>query len=110
MRLGEFQAELRAAGVPVNAVLAPYKGAQHDEPTLEEQIAFAESYIDAEDPERNYPVLLTSEAELQDLIPWDGGHPKHCILSAEREIVWCQHGHNLEDVVRDKLLELSGVR
>jgi len=96
--------------VPFDVVLAPYEGAQYGEPTVQEQISFADLYIDPEDTARNYPILLTDEDVLSELVPWDGGHPKHCILSPEREILWCEHGSGLEDTTRDKVVEFWQAR
>ncbi len=91
--------------MPFNAVLAPYEGVLFGAPTDEELLSFAEQYIDPDDPDRNYPLLSTTEDALAAIMPWDDGHPKHCLLSPEREIVWCEHGHGLEQTAYDKVLE-----
>jgi len=91
--------------VPFDVVLAPYESSTHSEPNAQELLSFADSYIDADDPDRNYPILLTDEDTLSGLVPWDGNHPKRCILSPEREIVWCEHGHGLMDTARQVVLD-----
>ena len=101
---------MRANGIPFDVIFAPYKGTQMGDPTFEDITAFAEQYIDASDPDRNHPVVLTDEDELLGLMPFAGGHPKHCIFSPEREIVWCEHGYNLENTIKRTVNDLWSAR
>lgn len=105
-RLGELQARLREQGVAASVLLAPYESSSFGEPEAEETLEFVERYVDADDPDANYPVLTTNEDELSALMPWEGDRPKRCILSPEREIAWCGHGHGNEAAFEQAALDL----
>lgn len=101
-----MQASLRAAGVPADVINAPYEGVAGGPPTEAELEDFVERYLDPADPDTNHPVLATGEDELFEIMPWDGSHPKHCIIGPDRDLLWCKHGHGYESKVEGKVLDL----
>jgi hypothetical protein len=104
-RLADLQEELRDMGIPFDAVLALYEGMDGGPPTDEEVAEVVDRATDASDPDRNFPVFAATESDLADVFGYDGGHPGHCVLDADRVIVWCVEGHSVEDASRQAVID-----
>jgi hypothetical protein len=98
---------MRARGIAFDGVEILYEGPDATDPTAEDVVDFAGDMADPGDPDRNFPVVPATRLQLEAAFRYDGMHPGHCLLDANREIVWCAHGHGLEDVVRDTIVAFA---
>lgn len=102
-RLADLQEELRDDGVELDVVMLIWDGTSAPEPGL--VLDAADYFTDADDPDRNFPVLGASTGQLTELMDYESDHPARCVVNPDRTISWCAHGHRYDGQERQAILD-----
>ena len=92
-------------GIPFDGVVLLYENKGGGFVTAIDIQLLSEAITDPTDPNRNFPVLMTTEADIQLLHNYGGGHPGHAVLNGDREIVYLGEGHGVEAATRQAIID-----
>ena len=92
-------------GIPFDGVVLLYENKGGGFVTPIDIQLLSEAITDPLDPDRNFPVLMTTEADIKLLHDYFGKHPGHAVLNGKREIIYLGEGHSVEAATRQAIID-----